>query len=141
MNHYSYDEIYIGQKESFEVQITEQMLDTFRDITGDVNPLHADAGYARAEGYEDRVAYGMLTASFMSALAGVYMPGERSLIKELKVKFAKPVYPGDTIIIEGEVTDRNDTFEMIVLKVTMRNGSGNRVLRGSMDIMLRHDRD
>ena len=137
MNRYTYDEIRVGQTESFEVKITEQMLDDFRRMTGDTNPLHADADYAKADGYEGRVAYGMLTASFMSTLAGVYIPGERSLIKELKIKFAKPVYPGDTITVEGEVGEKNDTFNMIVLKVTMRNDKGEKVLRGSMDIMVR----
>lgn len=137
MNNYTYDEIKVGQTESFEVEITERMLDDFCGMTGDTNPLHSDTDYAKAEGYEGRVAYGMLTASFMSALAGVYIPGERSLIKELKIKFAKPVYPGDTITVEGEVKEKNDTFNMIVLKVTMRNDKGEKVLRGSMDIMVR----
>ena len=68
------------------------------------------------------------------------MPGERSLIKEMKIKFAKPVYPGDTITVSGEVTDKNDTFNMIVLKVTIRNDKDEKVLRGSMDIMIRQDR-
>ena len=139
MNHYSYDEITIGQKETFEAKITEQMLEGFRNITNDLNPLHADEDYARAAGYDGRVAYGMLTAAFMSTLAGVYLPGERSLIKEVKIKFAKPVYPGETLNVEGEVTDKNDTFSMIVLKVTMRNEKGEKVLRGSMDIMIRQD--
>ncbi len=139
MNHYTYDEINIGHKEKFEVTVTEQMLERFLEITSDTNPLHADKEYAMAEGYENRVAYGMLTASFMSTLAGVYIPGERSLIKEIKVKFAKPVYPDETLTVEGEVTDKNDTFNMIVLKVTMRNDKGEKVLRGSMDIMIRQD--
>lgn len=139
MNNYSYDEINIGHKEKFEIKITEQMMESFLGITSDINPLHADREYARAGGYEDRVAYGMLTASFMSTLAGVYIPGERSLIKEVKIKFAKPVFPGDTLTIEGEVTDKNDTFNMIVLKVVMRNGKNEKVLRGSMDIMVRKE--
>ena len=137
MNNYTFEEISIGQKESFEVRITEELLDSFRELTGDINPLHADETYARKQGYDGRVAYGMLTASFMSTLAGVYMPGERSLIKEMHIKFVKPVFPGDVISVEGEVTEKNDTFNMIVLKVTMRNSKNEKVLRGSMDIMVR----
>lgn len=137
MNNYTYEEISVGQKESFTVEITENMLDIFRDLTGDVNPLHADEKYARSEGYDGRVAYGMLTASMMSTLAGVYLPGERSLIKEMQIKFANPVFPGDKIEIIGEVKEKNDTFQMIVLKVTMRNDRGEKVLRGSMDVMIR----
>lgn len=136
MNTYTYDEIETGQKESFTVDITEEMLDTFRGLTGDINPLHNDEDYARDKGYESRVAYGMLTASFMSTLAGVYMPGERSLIKETHIKFTKPVFPGDRLEITGEVAEKHDGFNMIVLKVTIKNGKGEKVLRGSMDIMV-----
>ena len=137
MNSYTYDEITIGQKESFRVKITGAMLETFKELTGDLNPLHADEGYAGEHGYDGKVAYGMLTASFMSTLAGVYMPGERSLIKEVHVKFARPVYPGDELEVTGEVTEKHDGFGMIVLKVTMRNDKGEKVLRGTMDIMVR----
>ncbi|MBQ8956124.1 MAG: MaoC family dehydratase N-terminal domain-containing protein [Lachnospiraceae bacterium] len=137
MNKYTYDEISVGQKECFDIEITGEMLDAFKGITGDVNPLHTDEAYAISCGYDGRVAYGMLTASFMSTLAGVYMPGEKSLIKETHIKFAKPVFPGDVVSVEGEVTEKNDTFNMIVLKVTMRNDKCEKVLRGSMDIMVR----
>lgn len=137
MNRYTYEEIEEGSEESFEVCITEEMLDSFCAMTGDVNPLHKDPAYALEQGYEGRVAYGMLTASFMSTLAGVYIPGERSLIKEVKIKFAKPVYAGETITVTGAVKEKNDTFRMIVLKVTMKNDKGEKVLRGSMDIMVR----
>ncbi len=136
MNTYTYDEIETGQRESFTVDITEEMLDIFRSLSGDTNPLHNDSDYARGKGYESRVAYGMLTASFMSTLAGVYMPGERSLIKETHIKFTKPVFPGDRLDITGEVTEKHDGFNMIVLKVTMTNQRGEKVLRGSMDIMV-----
>ena len=136
MNNYTYDEITIGQKESFRVKITGAMLETFKELTGDLNPLHADEGYAGEHGYDGKVAYGMLTASFMSTLAGVYMPGERSLIKETHIKFTKPVFPGDRLEITGEVTEKHDGFNMIVLKVTIKNGKGEKVLRGSMDIMV-----
>ena len=134
MNHYSYDEIDIGHREAFEIDITEQMLDGFRDITGDLNPLHSDAGYARAEGYEDRVAYGMLTASFMSTLAGVYLPGERSLIHSVKTKFSGAVYPGDELTVEGTVTETNDTFELIIVKVLIRNQNGDKVCKAEMQV-------
>ena len=134
MNHYSYDEIDIGHREAFEIDITEQMLDGFRDITGDLNPLHSDAGYARAEGYEDRVAYGMLTASFMSTLAGVYLPGERSLIHSVKTKFSGAVYPGDELTVEGTVTEKNDTFELIIVKVLIRNQNGDKVCKAEMQV-------
>ncbi|MBR5361427.1 MAG: dehydratase, partial [Lachnospiraceae bacterium] len=77
MNTYIYEQIEVGHKESFKVTVTEADMDKFREITGDVNPLHRDTEYAKEHGYRDRVFFGMLTASYLSTLAGVYLPGER----------------------------------------------------------------
>jgi len=134
VNNYTYDEIQIGQKESFEVTITQKMVDDFRSITGDINPLHKDFEYARKKGHPDVVAFGMLTASFLSTMAGVYLPGERSLIHEVETKMERPVYVGDTITIEGTVKEKNDTFSFIVVKILMKNQKGEKVLKAKMQI-------
>lgn len=136
MNNYTFDEIELGQKESFSAVITEEMMKSFLSITGDTNPLHNDAEYAKTEGFGERVVYGMLTASFLSTLAGVWLPGKYSLIHTVETEFAKPVHIGDTLTIEGEVTEKNDTFRYIKLKVSIRNQNGTRVCRGKMRIGL-----
>lgn len=134
MNSYHYTDIEIGKSEEFKVTVTEAMLDSFREITGDVNPLHNDENYAKSRNYKGRVAYGMLTASFMSTLAGVYLPGEHSLIQSVEAKFVQPVYAGDVITVTGEVTEKNDTCSLIYVKVTMKNAKGEKVCRGKMQI-------
>ena len=134
MNAYRYEEIEVGHKESFTVTVTEEMMGSFRDITGDINPLHNDEGYARTEGYPGRVAYGMLTGSFLSTLAGVYLPGKYSLIQEVRLKFAKPVYIGDTLTVEGLVEEKNDTYSLLMVKATIKNQDGLKVCRAKMQI-------
>ena len=134
MKHYNFNEIFVGLKEEFQVTVTEQMLEMFCEITGDVNPLHRDEIFAREKGYSDKVAYGMLTASFLSTLAGVYLPGERSLIHSVETKFAKPVYAGDTLRVSGEVTECNELFSVFTMKTTIVNQNGEKVLRGKMQI-------
>lgn len=134
MNTYTYEQIEIGQKESFSVEITQKMLDDFRVITGDVNPLHNDEVYAQSKGHPSVVAFGMLTASFLSTLAGVYMPGEKSLIHEVNTKMERPVYVGDKLTIEGTVKEKNDTFSFIVVKVLVRNQKNEKVLKAQMQI-------
>ncbi len=136
MNTYTYDEIEVGQAESFTVTVTEDMLSSFKAITGDNNPLHNNEDFARAKGQPGRVAYGMLTASFLSTLAGVYLPGERSLIQQVEIKFAKPVYIGDTLTVTGQVAEKNDTVQRIELKVTITNQEGAKVLRGKMGVLV-----
>ena len=134
MNTYTYDQIEVGRKESFTVTVTGEEMDKFREITGDVNPLHSDAEYAKEHGHRDRVVFGMLTASYLSTLAGVYLPGERSLIHSVDVKFEGAVYPGDELTIEGTVTEKNDTFKLIVIKVIIKNADGKKVCKAKMQI-------
>ncbi len=134
MNEYFYEDLETGKKEEFTVKVTEDMLDAFRNITGDDNPLHCDGEYAKNEGYEGRVAYGMLTASFLSTLAGVYLPGRYSLIQSTEIRFALPVYIGDVLTVTGEISEKNDTFGLIYLKVTIKNAGGKKVCRGKMQI-------
>ena len=136
MNNYKFDELTVGMTESFKVTITEAMLDAFKGITGDVNPLHNDEEFAKAKGHPGRVAYGMLTASFLSTLAGVYIPGERSLIQQVETKFAKPVYIGDELTVTGEITELVESVQRLELKVTITNQDGKKVLRGTMGILV-----
>ena len=136
MNNYSFDELQVGMSESFQVTVTEAMLDSFKSITGDVNPLHNDEEFAKAKGHVGRVAYGMLTASFLSTMAGVYLPGEKSLIQQVETKFANPVYIGDTLTVKGEIVELIESVQRLELKVTITNQNGKKVLRGKMQILV-----
>ena len=134
MNHYNYDEIEVGMKKEFQAVITDEMLEKFRTITGDENPLHTDSEFAAGKGYSKQVCYGMLTASFLSTLAGVYLPGEKSLIHSVEIKMTKPVFSGDQLTISGEVTEKNDLFSVFIMKITILNQNKEKVLRGKMQV-------
>lgn len=132
MNHYTFEELYVGQREEFSVTVTEDMLSAFRAVTGDVNPLHTDDAFAIAHNYPGHVVYGLLTASFLSTLAGVYLPGERCLIQSVEVKFPKPVFAGDELLVAGTVAELHESVHQLVLKVEILRRGGVRVLKGTM---------
>ena len=134
MNHYTYEEIEEGMVQSFEAVVTREDQEAFRGITKDENPLHKDSLFAVEKGYKDQVVFGMLTASYYSTLAGVYLPGERSLIHSVETKFLKPVYIGDTLKIEGKVTEKNDTYRLIYIKATIRNQDGVKVSKATLQV-------
>ncbi len=130
MNHYTMEQLQPGMAEEFTVTVTEEMMDRFRAITGDVSPIHIDPDYAAGRGYPGRVVYGMLGASFFSTLAGVYLPGEHCLLHGVEVKFAKPVFIGDTLTVRGEVTEVNPVFGEITIRASLVNQDGKKVTRG-----------
>ena len=104
MRAYGIKDITVGMSESFQVNITEDMMQKFFDITGDENPLHMSGDFAKSRGFEDRVVYGMLTASLISTLGGCYLPGKFCLIQGIEVKFAKPVFIGDELVVTGKIS-------------------------------------
>ena len=129
MNHYRLADLTPGVTESFTVTITEEMMAQFYAITGDNSPIHMDADYAAGRGYPARVVYGMLGASFLSTLAGVYLPGEHCLLHGVDLKFAKPIFIGDTLTVTGVVDEVNDTFREITIKASIVNQDGKKVTR------------
>lgn len=134
MNSFTYADIAVGQTERFSKTITEETMRSFRDVSGDENPLHNDSDYAQSAGYDGRVVYGMLTASLLSTLAGMYLPGKYSLIHHVECDFPAPVFIEDTLTVEGEVTEKNDLFKVFEMKVTIRNQDNKKVLRGRMRV-------
>lgn len=140
MNEYRFKELFVGQKESFAVTVNDKMMADFLTITKDTNPLHNDLKFAKSVGHPGKVVYGMLSASLLSTLAGVYLPGKYSLIEEIDLKFIKPVYIGDTLTIIGEVIELNDSVEQMVSRVSIRNQDMVKVLRGKMKIGFLHER-
>ena len=134
MNYFRYEDIQVGMEQEYCVRITDDMMERFKDITGDCNPLHTDEKFAEAHGYPKRIAYGMLTASFLSTLAGVYLPGERSLIQSVEIKFVRPVYIGDVLRVLGLVLDINDTVRQFVMKVDITNQKKANVVRGGVKV-------
>lgn len=132
MNDYSMKNLYIGLMESFSKTITIDMMSDFLKLSGDENPLHIDESFAKSKGFQDRVVYGMLTASFISTLGGCYLPGKYCIIQGVETKFLRPVYIGDEITVTGEVVDIREELNYIEIKVTMKNQKGEKVLRGTL---------
>lgn len=136
MNYYTYDEIQVGQTETFSRKITAEMQEMFLKISGDENPLHNDDEFAKERGYEGKVVYGMLTAALYSTLAGVYLPGEKSLLQSVESKFTKPVYVGDELTVIGKVLEKNDTCQLIRVRADIKNQNGEKVSRAVLQIGL-----
>lgn len=138
MREYKFKELSVGMKESFEREITPEMERAFRTISGDDNPLHRDDDFARETGrFPEHAVFGMLTASFYSTMAGMYLPGKHSLIHSFdEISFLKPVFSGDRLTITGEVTGKEEGLSMIRLKVTIKNQGGKTVSRAKMKVLV-----
>lgn len=122
MNKYNLEDIKLGMMEEFKVKVTQEMQDKFREISGDVNPMHSNCKFAQKQGFSNVLVYGMLTAAFFSKLVGVYLPGEKCLFQECKdIKFHLPVYINDELNVKGEIVDIDERFRRITIKALIYN--------------------
>lgn len=140
MNSYRFCDLSVGMEESFTASITDEMMDAFHGITKDDNPLHTDETFAKAYGQSGKVVYGMLTASFLSTLAGVYLPGKYSLIQQVEIKFAAPVHVGDTLTVRGKIVELQEIAERFVMKVVITNQKKEKLLRAKMWVGVLNER-
>lgn len=127
---YAIEQLRPGLSASFQVTLTREMVDAFVALSGDDNPLHVDAEYARACGYRDRVVHGLLTSSFCSRLAGMYIPGRRCLLRGVDLEFTRPVYEGDQLTVHGEISHISETVRHVDLKIRIANQEDLTVVRG-----------
>ena len=119
LNEYTFEEIKLGMKESFEVNITESMENDFAKITGNYNPLATDNEYAATTNYKKRICPGMFTASFFSRLTGMHLPGKYALVYSQSLNFVNICYIGDQITVEGEVIEKNDATKLITINTCL----------------------
>lgn len=122
LNTYCYEDIEKGSVHSFDKTILEEDLTKFGELTGDYNPLHCDAEYAKRKGFDDKVVYGMLAGSLFSTLVGMICPGEKNLYLSQTLQFRKPTYVGEKISIVGEIIDKTDSIQVITIKTIIKAG-------------------
>ena len=91
------EEIKIGMEVSYSQTITDSDVKEFAGVSGDRNPVHMDEEYAEHSRYKKRIAHGLMSASYFSALFGTKIPGEGCVYVAQSLKFKRPVYLGDTV--------------------------------------------
>lgn len=120
----------VGDKEIFSKTLSESDVYLYAGITGDLAPHHVNADYARGTRFKERIAHGLLIAGIMSsALTKLVAPGAVTLSHE--IQFLAPVYFGDTVYAEVEVTEVDLDRRTLLLRTTVRNQDGAMVLDGT----------
>ena len=132
---YSIDRLSIGQKASFAKTITETDICLFAGVSGDINPAHLNEQYASQTFFKGRIAHGMLSASLISAVLGVQLPGTGTIYLGQDLKFTKPVRFGDTVTATCTVSEILMEKNIVKLDTTCTNQNGEVVIKGTATVM------
>ncbi|MCE5271114.1 SDR family oxidoreductase [bacterium] len=129
--------IAVGDEAEVFHTITEKDIDTFSELTGDDNPLHMDSEFAAGTSMRKRVAHGMLTASFISAIIGTRLPGRGALWYEQSLRFLAPVLVGDKIRVWAKVIEKSESQRVLVLSTMVTKGeTGTKVIEGEARVKM-----
>lgn len=94
---YYIDDLKPGMSESFTKTVTERDIQLFGEVSGDTNPVHFDENFARTTPFKTRIAHGVLSASYLSTILGMKMPGPGTIFMSFSARFKAPVRIGDTV--------------------------------------------
>ena len=130
------DDIQVGQSAELAKTVTETDIALFAGVTGDFNAVHIDAAAAAQSRFGERIAHGMLSAGFISAVLGMRLPGPGSVYLSQSLKFTKPVRIGDTVTARVEVLEVLATKRRVRLATTCRNQNGETVVEGEAVVMV-----
>lgn len=129
------DRLKVGMTESYEQTITDTDIKAFADLSGDCNPVHISDEYAVKSGFKKRIAHGLLSASFFSALFGTKLPGNGCVYVSQSLNFRRPVYLGDTVKASIEILNI-DTNKARVFFKTVCKVKGKIVIDGEAEIFI-----
>ena len=124
------EELKIGDTASFSKTVSESDVYLFAGVTGDLNPAHVNEEFAKDTFFETRIAHGMLSAGFISAVIGTKLPGPGTIYMRQELKFTAPVRIGDTVKAIVEVIEIVADKKRVRLKTYCVNQDNTTVVDG-----------
>jgi 3-hydroxybutyryl-CoA dehydratase len=131
-----FEELSVGQAAEFAKTVTETDVVLYAGITGDLNPAHIDTVAAEAGRFGGRIAHGMLSAGFISAVLGTRLPGPGTIYLSQSLRFVRPVRIGDTVTARAEVVELFPAKRRVRLATRCVNQDGETVLDGEALVWL-----
>ena len=129
------DTLNLGDSASVSKTVTETDVYLFAGITGDLNPAHVNEVASSQTMFKGRIAHGMLSAGFISAVLGMYLPGPGTIYLGQELKFTKPVRIGDTVTATCTVVEKDDAKNRLKLETICTNQDGDIVVKGMATVM------
>jgi 3-hydroxybutyryl-CoA dehydratase len=126
----------VGQSAERTKVITEALVNAYAELTGDFSPVHVDESAAKQTRFGTRIAHGMLSAGFLSAVIGMDLPGPGTIWVAQALKFKQPVKLGDTITWRVEIKALFAAKKRATLSTICKNQRGETVIDGEGTILL-----
>lgn len=123
-----WDDINIGDVETFTKTMTETDIILWVGLTGDLNPVHIDAEYSKTTRFKDVIVPGLMVAGLISTVVTQLTLG--NVYSGQTLKFLKPVYVGDTVTAVATVVEKIEGKRRVRIKTECFNQKDELVIVG-----------
>lgn len=128
-------EFHVGDTASYSRTVTEADIVAFAGVSGDTNPIHVNAEYAKHTRFGQRIAHGALIASYISNVIGNQLPGEGTIYLSSSLHFRAPTFIGDTVTATCTIQAVRQDKPIFTLQCRVTNQRGETVCDGESVIL------
>lgn len=129
-------DVKVGDSFSTSREVTDELVRKFAQVSGDYNPIHLDEEFAKTTRFGRRIAHGMLSGAFISAVLGNEFKHLKIVYLSQTMKFVAPVYLGDTVIATGTITAIREDKGIVTLETICTNQNGELLVKGEAAVMI-----
>jgi phosphotransacetylase/acyl dehydratase len=130
-----FDEINIGDSASIDRRLTQQDIQLFAVMSGDVNPAHMDEDFAKDTMFHEVIAHGLWGGSLISTVLGTILPGPGTIYVSQSLRFKRPVMLGDVLTITVIAKSKNPKNNGVVFDCLCTNQDGAKVIKGEAEVI------
>lgn len=131
----AWSDLHEGACASVDFVVSAEELQQFAALSGDFNPLHIEAEFARSKGFEGAVVHGALLIAKVSQLIGMHLPGRDSVWTGISMQFRQPLYVGRQARVEAVVGRLSQATGMVLLKLKLLAGQ-RLIAKGEAEVLL-----
>ena len=129
-----FEDIAVGDSAGMTRIVTAAVIEAFADVSTDSNPVHLDAAYAEGTIFKGRIAHGMLSGAYISAVIGMQLPGPGTIYLSQALRFRRPVRLGDAVDVRVTVEVLDPKRGEVTLSTVCEVG-GKRVVEGEAVVL------
>ncbi len=126
----------IGDSFSTSREVTDEVIKKFAEVSGDFNPIHLDEDFAKTTQFGKRIAHGMLSGAFISAVLGNEFRERKIVYLSQTMKFTAPVFIGDRVTATGTITNIRKEKGIVTLETICTNQNGETLVKGEAVVMI-----
>lgn len=126
----------IGDKFTTNRTVTDELIRAFAEVSGDYNPIHLDEEFASKTRFGKRIAHGMLSGAFISAVLGNEFKDMKIVYLSQTMRFTAPVFIGDTVTTTATITNIREDKNIITCETICTNQNGETLVTGESKIMV-----